>query len=91
MRNDAKYNALKNYSGDKTTEAAKRDEEIMLKAMAARDERESKEIQRKRDFELKNKTDASSALMAQMQEKQQKKDLLRENDAMYANQIAQRI
>lgn len=41
VKNDAKYNALKNYTGDNMALAAKRDEEIMIKAMAARDAREN--------------------------------------------------
>lgn len=43
-RNEAKYNALKDFTGESAQAAAKRDEEIMIKAMEIRDQRETAEI-----------------------------------------------
>ena len=44
--------------------AAKRDEEIMLKRMAERNAKELSDIEKKREAELKNKSNAGQALLA---------------------------
>jgi len=70
---------------------AKRDEEIMLKRMAEKNAKEQSDIEKKRELEMKNKSNAGQALLAQMQEKKQKTLLGKETDAFYANEIAQRV
>ena len=62
----------------------------MLRQMAERDARDDREVQRRRELDAKNKVDANAALRAQMAEKQQR-ELNRQNDAMYADQVARRV
>jgi hypothetical protein len=64
---------------------------MMLRGMAERDAKELLAIQKNRDTANKNKSEASQALLAQMQEKKQKKELVRETDAIYASQVAQNV
>ena len=55
--------------------------------MAERETRETNDIRRKKDIELKNKDDAAQALRQQILEKQAQKELNRQNDALYASQV----
>ena len=59
------YQAHGNYQ-----DAAKRDEEVMLKQMAERESKELNNIERKKQAELRNKDDAANALRQQILEKQ---------------------
>ena len=81
-----KYQAQGNFA-----DAARRDEEVMLKQMAEIETKETKEILRRKEVELRNKDDAAQALRHQMLEKQAQKDLNKQNDAHYANQVSMRI
>lgn len=59
MRNEQKLNALSNYQAQGNIgDAAKRDEEMMLKNIAERVAREELESQRRRDVDLRTKSDA---------------------------------
>ena len=85
QRNDIKYNQFNNYQAHGNfKDAAKRDEEIMLKQMAERDARELQDMQKKRDQDIRNKNQASVALHMQMKEKETKKMLDAQNDVHYA-------
>lgn len=63
----------------------------MLKHIAEREAKDNKSIQKKRELEAKNKSDANYALKLQMKEKQAQKDLVRKNDAIYANQVQSKV
>lgn len=70
LRNEQKLQALSNYQAHGNIgEAARRDEELMLKQMAEREAREALDSQRRRDIDLKSKNDAGQALRFQMLEK----------------------
>ena len=76
------YQAHGNYQ-----DAAKHDEEVMLKQMAERESKELNNIERKKKAELRNKDDAANALRQQILEKQAQKEMTRQNDAIYARQV----
>ena len=63
IRNEQKLQALSNYQAQGNIgEAARRDEELMLKQMAEREAREALDSQRRRDVDIRSKTEASQAL-----------------------------
>ena len=58
-----KYQQLSNYQAQGNyNEAAKRDEELMLKNMAERETKEFQDVQRKHEMELRNRNDTNLAL-----------------------------
>ncbi len=63
IKNDEKYKQFSNYQAHgNIKDAAKRDEEIMLKQMAERDQKELQNIEEKRAKDTRNKNEASVAL-----------------------------
>ena len=85
-RNEAKYQALRNYQiQGNLEEAAKRDEERMLKGMEERQRKEEKDAARQRDIDFKTKSDASKALRLQIAEKKRIQMLQKQSDELYAN------
>ena len=64
---------------------------MMLKNIAERAAREELESQRRRDVDLRTKSDAGQALRLQMLEKQAQKDLDRRNDALFAENAASQV
>ena len=63
LKNDQKYQMFNNYQAQGNyQDAAKRDEEVMLKQMAERESKELNNIERKKQAELRNKDDAAKAL-----------------------------
>ena len=60
----------------------------MLKNIAERAAREELESQRRRDVDLRTKSDAGQALRLQMLEKQAQKELEKRNDALFAEKAA---
>ena len=72
---------------DNHQDAAKRDEESMLKQIVKRNTEAEKDKKERLDKEMRIKEEAGKTLAMQMKEKQQEKILSRQQDAMYADQI----
>ena len=63
----------------------------MFKHIAEREAKESQDMQKKQTLEAKTKTEAGQVLRLQMREKQAQKDLTKQNDVIYANEMQSRV
>ena len=87
-KNDAKYEFYSNYRGmESYRDAAKRDEQTMIKQMAERDAKAQMDDIARREKDNQLKSLATRALDEQIRAKELQKMLSRQTDALYADQV----